>query len=289
LRHALAVAICMTIGAGWAAPTMDDGLAAFGAKDYDKAFEVFQALSEGGDARATFYLSLLYGKGYGVEKNPSQALYMLKRAAEAGDRLAQYNLGNRYNRRGELGYDPGLAAAWWEKAAKQGLALAQHNLGSLYALGQGVDRDLDKARYWYHRAIENGSEKSLAALEEIDRLTRAPAKPVDGAGPAADTRSETVEVTPDWIDSQPEDGFTVQLAALSKREDVERLLARHDWQREPLIYHVGAGGGAFWGLGYGVFADAGSARAAIDELPDKVRAANPWPRALADIRKRLVP
>ena len=282
------LAAAMPVMAQEVAPTMDDGLAAFGAKNYTQAFEVFEALSQGGDARATFYVSLLYAKGYGVEPDSSRALQYLKQAAEAGDPLAQYNLGNRYNRHGELGYDPGLAAAWWEKAAKQGLALAQHNLGSLYALGQGVDQDLDKARYWYRLAIENGSEKSAAALDELDRLS---AKPASGAVAPAATgpQPQTVVVTPAWIDAHAGNSFTVQLAAVRERQDVERLLARHGWQREMLIYHIGAGGNSFWGLGYGVFDNASSARTAIAELPEKLRAAKPWPRSLGDIRKRLAP
>ena len=291
LRYALLLLVCVASSADAVTGTLDDGLAAFRDKDYARAFEVFAAQSKEGDARATFYLSLLYRKGLGVVQNESQSLYLLKQAAEGGDPMAQYNLGNQYNRQGALGYHPGMAAAWWEKAAKQGLALAQHNMGSLYALGRGVDQDLDKARYWYRQAAKNGSEKSAAALQELDQLAAQAQSTSKASRDKGGTKSQhtgPIRVNDDWIAAQAGNSFTLQLTAAQGRDDVERLASSYPWRRELLIYHIGTAEHAMWALGYGVFGKASTARQAVAELPKKLQAGRPWPRALADIKKRLV-
>lgn len=285
--------LILLVGIGLTGPvgaaSLDQGIAAFRSQDYAEAFEVFDTLSRQGDSRAAFYLSLLYSKGLGVIPNPEYSLQLLQQAAEAGEPMAQYNLGNQYTRDGPLGYHPRLALAWWQKAAAQGLVLAQHNLGSLYALGKGVEQDLDKARYWYAEAAKNGSQRSAEAIRELDRVagarsdaSRIPAKP---AAPHA--RVELV--TTEWIDARLPNRYTLQVAAVRERKDIERLIGRYQWRRDLLLYPILAGKQKVWALGYGVFSGAGPARKAITELPAQVRAGQPWPRALADIRKRLLP
>lgn len=271
------------------AASLDEGIAAFRTQDYAEAFEIFDALAHQGDSRAIFYLSLLYDKGLGVIPNPEYSLQLLRQAAEAGDPQAQYNLGNQYNRGGPLGHDPALALAWWKKAAEQGLVLAQHNLGSLYALGRGVEQDLDKARYWYARAAKNGSKRSAEAIRELDRQagraaqSDAASKTTEPAAP----RARVEVVTDEWIEGQPANSFTLQLAAVRERRDIERLVERYHWRRGLLLYPIRSGDRVVWALGYGVFPGASGAREATGELPEKLRAGHPWPRALADIRKRL--
>lgn len=289
IRRCLLVLVLAALSVGASAEALEDGLAAFRARDYAKAFDVFDTLSKQGDKQATFYLSLLYGKGLGVEQNNSQSLYLLKQAAEGGNPMAQYNLGNQYNRQGAMGYDPHLAVAWWEKAAQQGLVLAQHNLGSLYALGRGVDQDLDRARYWYRVAADNGSEKSAEALKEIDRLSANSSKPGKIKGSGTRKQVNLVLVDKGWIDAQADNSFVLQMIATGERKGVEKLASRYQWKRPLLLYRMGAGDNAVWALAYGVFSNASSARQAISELPKKLRDGHPWPRALSDIKKRLLP
>ena len=269
-------------GGGLGAATLEEGLAAFRNDDYTQAFRLFRELSDQGNARATFYLSLLYARGFGVDPDPGRSLALLRKAAEGGEPMAQYNLGNRYNRKDSPDYDPARAAAWWKKAADQGLALAQHNLGSLYVLGEGVERDLDRARDWYRKAARNGSEKSAAALRDLERI----AGQSSPGTPSADGAS-LVEVDAGWLAAHPGNLFTLQLLSAGSRSEIERLVARHDWKREPLLYRIGGPDGPVWGLGYGVFQGASAARQATGELPKALREGHPWPRALADIRKRL--
>lgn len=269
------------------AASLQQGIEAFDRQDFAQAFDIFDELASGGDARATFYLSLLYAKGRGVVSNPEHSQKLLQQAADRGDPLAQYNLGNHFNRAGPA-RDPRQAVIWWERAAQQGLVLAQHNLGSLYTLGNGIERDLEKARYWYTRAAENGSERSAEALRQIEPSIAVFAGKRE---PQADRRLDTPSlrtITASWMDERSSRGATLQLVAMRSREDVERLAAAHRWQRPLLLYRVLSGGKELWGLGYGIFDDTRSAKAALPELPASLREGGPWPRTLKDIRKRLL-
>ncbi|HHI77394.1 MAG TPA: hypothetical protein ENJ94_09490 [Gammaproteobacteria bacterium] len=261
----------------WADPTaeLDAAVEALQAGRHADALARLRPLAEAGNPRAAFYLSLVYQKGLGVPADPAQALQWLRRAAEAGDAFAQYNLGNHY-----LNAEPGdagarKAARWWRKAAEQGLPLAQHNLASLYALDRGVPRDLAKARYWYRKAAEQGLARSAEALKELDRMEGAAA---------------LVLVDPQWLAAQPPGSLTLQLLAAGKRDDLEALVPQlgGDLKRPVLLYRVRSGQGrVMWALGYGLFPDAASARAALAELPESMRRHEPWPRSLASIRKAL--
>jgi uncharacterized protein len=88
--------------------------------DFAKAFREWQPLAEQGDARAQFYLGLLYENGDGVT------------------------------------LDYAKARQWYEKSAAQGNANAQFYLGLLSAFGQGGPLDLAQAHMWYSLAAGNG-------------------------------------------------------------------------------------------------------------------------------------
>ncbi len=258
--------------------TLDDGRLALALGDYARARALLEPLHAQGEPRATFYLSLIYQKGLGVEADPERARRLLRQAADGGDPAAQYNLGNEYLREGtEAG--AARAAALWRQAAEQGLVLAQHNLGSLYALGKGVERDLEQARYWYRMAQRNGSTRSAELLAALDKLQD---EIREGQG------SGTIVVNAAWLAARRDQEFTLQLLATRDRAVLEKLVSSRVWRRSLLRYRIRAGDGqVLWALGYGIFADAKQAGRARQELPAWLRGMDPWPRSLASIRERL--
>lgn len=259
-----------------------DGRMALEMGDYVRARKLLEPLADTGDSRAKFYLSLMYQEGLGVEADSSKARRLLQQAAKAGDSLAQYNLANAALAEGTP-EGARQAARLYRLAAEQGLVLAQHNLGSLYMLGKGVERDLDRARHWYTLAARNGSQRSAAALEELDRLAAA-SQPAE----AASGRPRLRIVGRRWLARRQPDELTLQLLASSSRERAEALYRRHRWQRELLLYRIeGANGEEMWGLGYGVFPNHAAALQALPELPQEVRDSRPWARPLKDLEKYL--
>ena len=97
--------------------------------------------AEQGNAKAQFYLGVMYANGQGVHQNEKQAEYWYRKAAEQGNASAQYNLGVMYENGQGVRQDPVQAVQWYRKAAEQGLAEAQYNLGGMYAKGKGVRQD----------------------------------------------------------------------------------------------------------------------------------------------------
>ena len=88
--------------------------------DFAKALREWRPLAEQGDARAQYYLGLLYENGDGVPRDYEKA------------------------------------REWYEKSAAQGEANAQFYLGLMSAFGRGGPLDLAQAHMWYSLAAGNG-------------------------------------------------------------------------------------------------------------------------------------
>ncbi len=169
------ILLCVFLGPSPAlrAGELQDGFAAFRAKDYAAALETFRPLAEGGDARARFMMGVMYENGYGVARDLGLAVRWYRLAAEAGIASAQYNLGIFYQRGTGVAADPGEAARWHARAAAQGHAAAQNNLGALYFTGNGVARDPVEAWKWFRLAADRLSgaarKAALRNLEQVEK------------------------------------------------------------------------------------------------------------------------
>jgi len=94
----------------------EDGVQAFEAGDYKKAFEILKPLAEQGDPSAQYNLGVSYENGHGVRQDYTEA------------------------------------GKWYKKAAEQGHAKAQLNLGVMYFNSHGVRQDYIEAHKWYNLA-----------------------------------------------------------------------------------------------------------------------------------------
>ena len=65
-------------------------------------------------------------------------------AAEQGNAKAQFYLGVMYTNGQGVRQDDAQAVQWYRKAAEQGVAEAQYNLGVAYAEGQGVRQTMHR-------------------------------------------------------------------------------------------------------------------------------------------------
>ena len=119
--------VCVAVPA-WA--DFQAGMDAKNRGDFAKALREWRPLAEQGEARAQFYLGMLYENGDGVPE------------------------------------DFGKAREWYEKSAVQGDANAQFYLGLMSAFGRGASMDLVQAHMWYSLAAGNGHAR--AALHRND-------------------------------------------------------------------------------------------------------------------------
>jgi TPR repeat protein len=145
----------------------DEGLAAYDAHKYKRAFKIFSELADKEDIAAMRNVAFMKRKGLGTDKDPEAALDLYEYVARAGLPTAQYDLADMLLN-GEAGDpDPKRAVAWLELAARASHPLAQYRLGVLYEEGIVVPKDLFKAKLLYSAAAQHGSKDALARLSAL--------------------------------------------------------------------------------------------------------------------------
>lgn len=105
---------------------VEDGQAAFDAKDYATALAKWKPLAEKGDPAAQAGMGLLYFQGAGVPRDHAEAGKWWTLAAEQGNAQAQFQLAFLYSQGlGGFPKDPVQAYKWWDLAASQGVEEAK--------------------------------------------------------------------------------------------------------------------------------------------------------------------
>jgi TPR repeat protein len=173
-RALLAIALCCQFAtAALAASPLEDGLAAYERKDFERAVALLRPLAEGGSARAQLQLGRMYYFGQGVKEDDTAAFQWYRRAALQGNAEAQLQLAGLYlyGQGWPAGEDdPDVEAAkWYFAAARQGNAEAQYHLGLLFSVGKGVQQKRDEATKWMKRAAAQGHEQARLFLEAYAR------------------------------------------------------------------------------------------------------------------------
>ena len=125
------------------AGAFEDGLAAYRAGDYQKAFRLWKPVAEQGHYGAQYNIGLMYAAGDGVPQNDAKAVH------------------------------------WFTKAAKQGFAKAQLSLGLMYTKGEGVPKNYVRGYAWLSISAAQGYERG-ELNKEITALRLTPAQIAEG-------------------------------------------------------------------------------------------------------------
>ena len=128
------------------------GIAAFEAKEFRRAWQMLEPLSDSGLAEAQYRCAIMIQNGLGVIARPGAAAELMRAAAEQHLDLAQHSMGVMYLFGEGVEKDPAQAVHWLELAGASGLAGAWSTLGMIFAEGQGVEKDLPRARECYTKA-----------------------------------------------------------------------------------------------------------------------------------------
>ncbi len=123
------------------------------------------ALSESGNAEATYHLGMMKHLGIGSQKDDKAAFELFRKAAEAGDPLAAFKLGDYYAHADNGQVEPDKAEALRLKtiAAEAGYALAQYDVARLHFEADQTDLALE----WLLRAGQQGHPDALRALASL--------------------------------------------------------------------------------------------------------------------------
>ena len=143
--------VCL-VAPAWA--DFQAGMDARNRGDFAKAMREWQPLAEQGNARAQFYLGLLYENGDGVPED-------YKKVRE-----------------------------WYEKSAAQGEANAQFYLGLMSAFGRGGPLDLVQAHMWYSLASASGHARAPLHRNDLAKQMK-PAQIADAQTRAREWKPKT--------------------------------------------------------------------------------------------------
>lgn len=132
---------------------LEDGLAAYKAKDYAQAFLFLAPLADNGEREAQFVLGEMYRKGDGLVRSVEEAMPLLNKAAGAGHAGAQFALAQLYESGEGVEQNPDTALHWLTRAAEGGSAQGQLNLG-LHHIRVEAHRDFEQAAKWIRLAAE---------------------------------------------------------------------------------------------------------------------------------------
>lgn len=128
------------------------GIAAFEAKEFRRAWQLLEPLSDDANAQAQYRCAIMIQNGLGVIARPKEAAKLMLSAAEQDLGLAQHALGVMYLFGEGVEADAVKATRWLESAGDSGLAGAWSTLGMMYMEGQGVEKDIELARTYYQKA-----------------------------------------------------------------------------------------------------------------------------------------
>ena len=158
--------LMLGIGSVWAGE-LEDGLAAFQAKDYEKALQLLRPVAEKGDAKAQTALGVAYSFGLGVPEDSEAGVKWLRLAADQGDPSGQDWIGRNYLfGKGGLSRSASEALKWFRLAAAQGNAAGQFHVGLMYQGGLGVRKDNDEALKWLRLAAAQGQATAIGLMYE---------------------------------------------------------------------------------------------------------------------------
>ncbi len=143
----LGLALSLGAVAALAGP-YEDGIDAYRRGDFSFAAKLVRKAADNGNAKAQYFLGLLYSGVEGVPKDQRAEVAWYRKAAEQGNAKAQNNLGAMCADGRGVPKDDQQAITWYRKAAEQRLAMAQSNLGLMYANGTSVPKDDQRAYFW---------------------------------------------------------------------------------------------------------------------------------------------
>lgn len=131
---------------------LSSGISAFEAKEFRRAWQLLEPLSDQGLADAQYRCAIMIQNGLGVIARPKAAAVLMLRAAEQDLGLAQHGLGIMYLFGEGIEQNSTEAVRWLELAGASGLAGAWSTLGMMYTEGEGVECDKERGLSYYQKA-----------------------------------------------------------------------------------------------------------------------------------------
>lgn len=151
---ALLSLVAITLSSITVADEYDDALYQLNRGEFHAAQKLLEPLVAEGYSPAQYQLAQIYLHGYGIPKDTTKYLALIKLAAAQNYPDAVFELANLYSDGKLVEKDLKQAFKLTEQAARKGLASAQFNLGVMYYNGQGTQVNFREAARWYQKAAD---------------------------------------------------------------------------------------------------------------------------------------
>jgi len=189
MLRAAVIAVSLIVGLASAALVsealagpLEDGVAAYKKRDWEKSMKLLKPLAEEGNAVAQEHVGRMIERGKTVPADFRVALEWYQKAADQGDALAQGHVGRIY-RAGFFNGRPdfGNALKYYREAAAKNVAVAQLGLGSMYKAGEGVPENDGEAVAWFRKAADQGDAVAQMNLASMYRYGKGVPKDIKQA------------------------------------------------------------------------------------------------------------
>ena len=161
---------------------LEDGVAAYQKRNWDKALKLLKPLADEGNRVAQERIGRLYERGKAVPADFRVALDWYQKSADQGDALAEAHVGRIYRSGGFGGRaDFATALKYYRESAAKGVAVAQLGLGSMYKAGEGVPESETEAVAWFRKAAAQGDAMAQMNLASMYRYGRGVPKDIKEA------------------------------------------------------------------------------------------------------------
>jgi septal ring-binding cell division protein DamX len=116
-------------------------------------------------------------------------------------------------------------------------------------------------------------------------IASTPVAPAPPESMAASPESPAAAIAATPLERLPPDFYAVQLAAVTRRDEVEALAERLDLER-PLTARIERDGALFWVLLLGIYPDRAEAERAATAIPSSA-ALSPWVRSVGSLQQAM--
>ena len=266
-----------------------DGVIAYQKKEYQQALNAWIPLAKSGHVLAQTLIGSMYAYGEGVERSDENAFKWLSRAAKSGSSQAQYNLAILY----ENGYgttkDNQQARKWFKAAADQGRKDAAARY-TLLTEQQPNSKPVTSEKTETKPSTNDNKVKSITTANKPtspkQRIHLVLNKNNDNEllGPPSISNNIANNVGLTWVEQQPKDNYTIQLAA-SIEPRLIKAFKKHIKLSSNYADTTSIHNGRKWhALIYGSYTTVREAKQAIAKFPDSWKTWQPWIKAFSTVK-----
>ena len=258
-------------------------------KNLTQAHDAYKKAIELDYAPAMYNLGSIYAK----QKDYANARLWWEKAAELDLPEAQYNMGMLYEKGWGVNIDPQLSSSWYQRAAET----AMEKYFQLYqksrsehpgsSVADEISLNVFDRLVFINTASAASSDSYVSAAEpeESDNLQLAQADTSNSNDSNGDEQGRPPGW--DWVYSQPQENFTIQLFATKAHEKTGKFIQQYALSEGAKVIQAVVKGTTYYKVLIGSFGEWNDAAVEIGTFPQDLRNQRPWVRKFGSLYKEL--